>query len=75
MSTYWCRLYDLGGRAVGAERLDAADDAAAIAKAHAVYATGLLSEYELWNDKRLVHRAQINRPQAPQGAAGSIEIG
>jgi hypothetical protein len=74
MSTYWCRLYDLAGRAAGAERLDAADDAAAIAKAHAVYATGLLSEYELWNDKRLVHREHINRPRAPQDAAGSVRI-
>jgi len=57
---YWCRLFDLGGRAIGAEKLEAAHDQAAINRARVIYQTGLLSSFELWHNDRLVHRQEIN---------------
>jgi hypothetical protein len=61
VTIYWCKFFGLSGRIAGGERLEAADDNAAISKTHVLYATGLLSRYEIWEDKRLVHNKQVDR--------------
>jgi hypothetical protein len=45
VTIYWCKFFGLSGRIAGGEKLEAPDDNAAILKAHAIYATGLLSRY------------------------------
>jgi hypothetical protein len=59
VTIYWCKFFGLSGRIAGGEKLEAPDDNAAILKAHAIYATGLLSRYEIWEDKRLMHYEQL----------------
>lgn len=60
MITYWCRFFDARGHIYGAETMQAADDAAAIAKARIIHDHHIGSGYEIWNDKRLVHRVMFS---------------
>jgi hypothetical protein len=55
MTTYWCKFLDAGGHVYGAENLEAADDAAAIAKARVIHAHGIGNGYEIWDAKRRIH--------------------
>ena len=56
MPHYWCKFFNAGGHVFGNEKMEAADDAAAVAKARVVFATGIVGGYEIWHEKRLVHR-------------------
>ena len=56
MTDYWCKFFDAGGHIYGAEKMRAADDVAVIAKARIIHAHGIGSGYEIWDNKRLVHR-------------------
>ena len=48
--------------------MEAANDAAAIARAHVIFAHGIGSGYEMWDGERLVHREE-HEPQYAYGAA------
>jgi hypothetical protein len=56
MASFWCRLFDTGGRVVGAEKLEAEDDIAVVAKAQLRFAQSGASAYEIWDRDRLVQR-------------------
>lgn len=64
MTTYWCRFLDGGGHVYDAEKLEAADDAAAIATARVIHKHGIGNGYEIWDGKRSVHR-ETHRRIAP----------
>ena len=61
MRTYWCRFLDAGGHVYGAEKLEAEDDAAAIAKARIIHAHGIGNGYEIWDGQRRIHRETHRR--------------
>jgi hypothetical protein len=67
MTEYWCRFFDPRGSVVGAEKLFAESDAAAIAKAVLVFAPGCAHDFEIRDGKRLVMRHRLEAP--PEGAA------
>lgn len=55
LKSYECIFLNAGGKVAGSVELTAADDAAAIAKARVVFATGLIHSYQIWDVERLVH--------------------
>jgi hypothetical protein len=63
MITYWCKFFDARGHVYGAEKMQAADDAAAIAKARIIHAHTIGSGYEIWDDRRLIHRVTFSAPK------------
>ncbi len=56
MTSYWCKFLNARGHVCGGEKMEAADDAAAIAKARVIFATGLIDSFEIWEDHRLAYR-------------------
>jgi len=56
MKIYCCRFVDAAGHVFGDETMEAKDDTAVIARAHVIFAHGIGSGYEIWDDGRLVHR-------------------
>jgi hypothetical protein len=55
--SYWCKFFDAGGRVIGGEKMEAPDDAGAIAKARVIFVAGIGNSYEIWDGIRLVHRS------------------
>lgn len=53
--SYECIFLDAAGKVAGSVELTAADDAAVIVKARALFATGLIHTYRIWDVERLVH--------------------
>ena len=56
MISYWCKFFAASGHIFGAEKMMAADDAAAMAKAAVIFAWEVGSGYEIWDRNRLVQR-------------------
>ena len=56
MTAYWCKFFDANGHIYGAEKISAADDAAAMARAGEIYDRRIGNGYEIWDGTRLVHR-------------------
>ena len=56
MITYTCRFFDAAWRAFGSQDMDWPDETAAIARSHVIFANGIGSGYEIWDQEWLVYR-------------------
>jgi hypothetical protein len=54
MTEYWCRFFDANGRVMSAERIDAVDDRAVIAKIRVIQSKTSGSGFDVRDGKRRV---------------------
>jgi hypothetical protein len=61
MAEYWCRFIDNRGRVLASEKLNARNDAEAVAKARAIVLEDKRDSFELWDGARPIDIARTLR--------------